>query len=176
MPFLIALLNTVLLACLTAILAWIKHTSRLIVMAILVQCRSEQGLACSPRITYPEVSHFNKILYDYQFDFRKNYLVDTCLFFNEALMMVYDENSFSKISRIPWGYQKVLLLLIVIWFYKLLLFSVYVNDNEQMAVKCNLFSYVDKTCLVFQSDDVRGNKELRPKSFLSKILFTTIFE
>ena len=35
-----------------------------------------------------------------------------------------------------------------------LLFLIYVNDMS-MAVKCNLFLYVDDTCLVFQSKNVK---------------------
>ena len=64
------------------------------------------------------------------------------------------ENSFSEISSISCGVPQGSIL-------GSLLFMIYVNDMS-MAVKCNLFLYVDDTCLVFQSKNVKDiEKQLK---------------
>ena len=57
------------------------------------------------------------------------------------------ENSFSEVSSISCGVQQGSIL-------GPLLFLIYVNDMP-MAVKCDLFLYVDDTCLIFQSKNAK---------------------
>ena len=67
------------------------------------------------------------------------------------------ENSFSEVSRISCDVPQEPIL-------GPLLFLIYVNDMP-MAVKCNFFSYVDETCLVFQSKNVKDIKKQLNKDF-----------
>ena len=48
-----------------------------------------------------------------------------------------------------------------------LLFFIYVND-VQMAVKCNLFSYANDTCLVFQGDNAKHIEKQLNQDFQKK--------
>ena len=61
------------------------------------------------------------------------------------------ENSFSEIWSIICGVPQGSIL-------GPLLSLIYIKDMA-MAVKCNLFLYVDDTCLVFQSDNVNDIKK-----------------
>ena len=61
--------------------------------------------------------------------------------------MINLENSSSEVSSISCGVPKGSIL-------GPLSFSIYINDML-MTVKCNLFLYVDDTCLVFQSKNVK---------------------
>ena len=58
------------------------------------------------------------------------------------------ENSFSEISSIIYGVPQG-------YLHGPLLFFIYVIDMP-LAVKCNLFLYVNDSWLVFQSDNVKG--------------------
>ena len=61
--------------------------------------------------------------------------------------MVNLENSFSEVSSISCGVPQGSII-------GPLLFLIYVNDMP-MAIKCDLFLYVDDTCLVFQIKNVK---------------------
>ena len=67
------------------------------------------------------------------------------------------ENSFSEVSSILCGVPQGSIL-------DPLLFLIYLNDMP-MAIKCDLFLYVNDTCLVFQSKNVKGIEKQLNKDF-----------